>query len=357
MENASNIGNLFAFSHDPVVFIEDDCISYMNPPAMAVFGRDKLYMPETALIPAQLLEVTSEHFVASTMINGIIMTVSRTTFENRRLYSFILPSPKEDESILHSVSASMRELTGGIKTNADLIRGYSQKYDDPALKKFSAVLNHYTAKLKRLINNYALFSAFKQNTQQFKPSMTSLNQMCEELSKEIAAIAIPHNVSITFSAAEQIIASVDQELLMQLLTNLISNSLNHMPNGGEIQLKMSATKKYIVFIVEDNGTGISDDVMVHVFKAYNIPIDFSSANFNTGLGLSVADAIAKLHGGTLIIESKMNEGTKAIVQIPRVTDHKLMSPRPQYKIPMRDFIMTDLSTWLTWEDYLRETNL
>lgn len=355
MENTSNIGNLFAFSHDPVVFVEEGCISYMNPPAMAVFGRDKLYQPETALLPAQLLEVASEHFVASATINGTIMTVSRTTFENRRLYSFVLPSPKEDESILHSVSASMRELTGGIKTNADLIRGYSQKYDDPALKKFSAVLNHYTAKLKRLVNNYALFSSFKQKTQQFRPVMTSLNQMCEDLRREISEITLPHNISVTFTAAEEVIASVDNELLMQLLTNLISNSLNHMPNGGEIRLKMSATKKYIVFIVEDNGTGISDEVMANVFKAYNMPVDFSSNNFNTGLGLSVADAVAKAHGGTLIIESKVNEGTRAIVQIPRVTEHKLMSPKAEYKIPMRDLIMTDLSTWLTWEDYIRET--
>lgn len=354
MENTSNIGNLFAFSHDPVVFVEAGVVTYMNPPALNEFGRDKLYMPETALIPAQLLEVTTDQFVASAMICGKVMTVSRSTFEKQRLYSFILPSPKDDESIFHSVSASMRELTGGIKANADLIRGYSQKYDDPSLKKFSAVLNHYTAKLKRLVNNYSLFSGFKQNTQQFNPGMTSLNQFCKELSEEISAITIPHNIQVSFHAEDNIIASVDRELLMQLLTNLISNSLNHMPNGGYIKLRISTANNYIVFIVEDNGTGISDEVLANVFRAYNAPIDFSSANFTTGLGLSVCDAIAKIHGGTLIIESKQNIGTRAIVQIPKIVDHKLMSPKAEYKIPMRDLIMNDLSTWLSWEDYLRE---
>lgn len=354
MENASNLGNLFAFSHDPVIFVEDGIITYMNPPAMNEFGRDKLYMPETVLIPAQMLEVASDKFIASATILGKTMSVSRTSFEKQKLYSFTLPSISDDEHIVHSVSSSMRELTGGIKANADLIRGYSQKYDDPSLHKFTAVLNHYTAKLKRLVNNYTLFSAFKDHTQKFNPTMTSLNQLLDELSQEISYITVPHNISVSFYAVDNIIASVDSELLMQMMTNLVSNSLNHMPNGGEVKIKLSGTKKYILFIVEDDGTGIPDEIMANVFRSYNANVDLNSKTFNTGLGLSVCDFIAKAHGGTMIIESEYNLGTRVIVQIPRVTDHKLMSPKAEYKIPMRDSIMTDLSTWLSWEDYLRE---
>ena len=352
MENVSNIGNLFAFSHDPVVYVEDGIIAYMNPPALDLFGRSKLGLKEQALLPDYILDITSESFVASVKIENQIVTVSRTSFMNQKLYSFILPNPHDDEIIIHSVSACMRELTNGIKTNSDLITALSHSYEDPILIQYSAVLKHYSAKMKRLVNNYTLFSAFRQGTQSFNPVMLSIGNICKTICEEVEAYSLPHNIALSFSCENDIIASVDQELLYQMILNLVSNSLNHMPDGGKVQLTLSSNRNNIVISVEDNGVGMSSEVLCNVFKSYTTPIDLSMGGFNAGLGLVVSDYVAKMHGGTLIIESKEKIGTKVIIQIPRVIDTRLMSPRAEYKVPMREYILTELSTWLTWEDYL-----
>ena len=186
MENASNIGNLFAFSNDPVVVTENGDIKYMNPSALSLFGWDCMYKPIRVLLPEQFMGLDSDSYVASAIIKEQTMTVSCSTIGNCKLYSFVSPNPGEDETLIHSVSSSMRELTSGIKANTDLLNKYSQSISDPTLQKYSAMLNHYTSKLKRLVNNYTLFSNIKEKRQQLTPAMCSMNALLSEISHEIS---------------------------------------------------------------------------------------------------------------------------------------------------------------------------
>lgn len=356
MENMSNIGNLFALSHDPVVCVEDGQITYMNPPAIALFRQDMTGMSEYAILPAHLLDITPDEFVASATIHGNIVTISRTGYLKQRLYSFILPNKKEENDAIQAVSSTMRELTNGIKITADLITSFSVECQDQRLQQYSAILKHFSAKMKRLVNNYALFSAFKQGAQPFNPTMASIGDVCQEICEEVEAFTLPHNITMTYASDKDLFACVDQPLLSQMLLNLICNSLNHMPDGGCIHIESRCINGYIVISVEDNGTGIPTDVLANVFHGYAQQSDLSAGNFNAGLGLSVADAVAKLHGGTLIIQSNEKTGTKVMAQFPRVVDNKFMSSKVEYRVPMHEFIMTDLSTWLTWEDYISFEN-
>ena len=352
MENASNIGNLFAFSNDPVMVTENDIIGYMNPSALALFGWDAMYQPIHKILPEQFIDMDSDSYVVSAVIKEQNMTISCSTIGSCRLYSFVAPNPREDETIIHSVSSAMRELTSGIKTNTDLLKTYSLNHSDPVLQKYSAVLNHYTSKLKRLVNNYTLFSNIKENKQKINTVMCSMNEILSDICREVSDFTNPHNIQLCFEKGEDVITAVDRELLIQLLMNLISNSLNHMSEGGVIKIKVKSKNNYVIVTVEDNGSGIPDSVLKDIFKVYAMPMDLGSGTFGTGLGMSVADSIAKLHGGTMMIESRDGLGTRITIKLPRVIETKLSSPKPKYEVPVKAFILTDLSTWLSWEDYL-----
>ncbi|MBQ5762068.1 MAG: PAS domain-containing sensor histidine kinase [Clostridia bacterium] len=352
MESMSNIGNLFALSHDPIVCAEDGIITYINLSASKLFGRDLLGSPEYSILPPGVLEIDSSSFVASAKIKDIIVTVTRATYGNLHLYSFILPNENENKTAINAVSASLRDLTNGIKITSDLVNSISEQYGDFRLQQYTAILNQYSSKMKRLVNNYALFSAFKQNAQPFNPIMVSVTKLCHDICKEIEAYSLPRNINFTYTTEDEIIASVDAELLSQMLLNIISNSLTHMPDGGTVHLECTSNINFIKITVTDNGTGISPEILTNVFKSYTIQESTTPEKFTAGLGLSVADGVAKIHGGTLIIDSKVGIGTKVVAHIPKVIESKFMSPKAEYRIPMREIIMTDLSTWLTWEDYL-----
>ncbi len=353
-ENMSNIGNLFALSNDPVVCVENGMISYMNPPANRLFGRELLGCPENALLPEALLSIVSDSFVASSCIKGKNYTVSCSTFQGTRLYSFMLPASAENQTAVMSVSSTMRELTNSIKATSDLITTFSLKYEDPSLSQYAAILRHSSAKMKRLVNNYSLYSAFQQGVYPFNPYMVSINKICREISLELTPYIVSKNITFRYIDQTEVTASVDEALLSQMILNLLCNSLNHMNDGGTLHLELSATNSNIIITVTDNGCGIPEQVVINVFHTYSNTVDLTSGVFTAGLGLSVADAVAKLHGGMLIIESRENEGTRVMVQFPRVVDSNFRSPKPGYQMPMHENIMTELSTWLSWTDYLSE---
>ena len=100
MENASNIGNLFAFSNDPVMVTENDIIGYMNPSALALFGWDAMYQPIHKILPEQFIDMDSDSYVVSAVIKEQNMTSSCSTIGSCRLYSFVAPNPREDETII-----------------------------------------------------------------------------------------------------------------------------------------------------------------------------------------------------------------------------------------------------------------
>ncbi len=352
MENVSNIGNLFALSHDCVIYVENGIIAYMNPPALAMFGRDKQGMPERAILPEHLLEIAEDDFVASAKIDNRIMTVCRSNYSGNRLYSFYLPVPEEEQMAIHAVSATMRELANSIKTTSDLIAEFSTQYSDSFLERYTAVLKHNSAKMKRLVNNYALFCSFHLGDQAFHPDMESVSDICREIIKEAEEYTSHHKITISYRQNEEIISSVDKDLLQQMLLNLICNSLNNLKDEGSICLELKLLRSQIIMSISDNGSGMPTDVLVNAFKGYKNQLNLQNGNFTAGLGLSVADAIAKLHGGSLLIESKADQGTRVTVQFPRIVENRLKAKKVKYEVPLKEFIMTDLSTWLTWEDFL-----
>lgn len=350
-ESMSNIGNLFALSKDPVVCVDNGKITYMNPPAIHIFGVNMMDKPENVLLPAHLLSIDSDSFVASAIIRGQNMTVSRSSYRKKRLYSFALASDAHDPSALESVSASLRELTNSIKATSDLISVLSADYGDPTLDRYTAVLRHMSAKMKRLVNNYGMYSAFHQKTQIYNPSMASLGMICRRLCDEIRPIAKREHIYLEYVENSDLICQLDHNLMTQLILNLLCNSLNHMPKGGLLRVEVSASESYMILSVEDNGTGIPPEVLVNVFNAYSSPAALTGEQYSAGLGLTVADIIAKLHAGSIIIESRPGRGTRVVVQIPIIIDGQFMSPEHEYTMDTNDHILTGLSTWLSWEDY------
>lgn len=333
MENMLNIGNLFALSRDPVVGAENGSIAYMNPAATALLGSGYLGLPEQSLFPPHLLDVVSDNFVVSIKIKDQTATVSRTSLFNLNLYCFILAEPPEDENNKQAITSSLRELSNGIKLTSDLITGFSMEYEDTRLSRYSATLSHYSAKMNRLVKNYALYSAFKENAQPFNPVMESIRSICQNICTEIERFSLPRNVSIEYRDQGDILACVDTSLLSQMLLNVVSNSLNHMPDGGTILVESKGTRQHITISVEDTGTGIPPNLLVDIFNSFNRDNILAADGVNAGLGLAVADAVAKIHGGTLIIESKVGQGTKVTMHIPRVTDHRLNSPKISFPPP------------------------
>jgi signal transduction histidine kinase len=123
---------------------------------------------------------------------------------------------------------------------------------------------------------------------------------------------VPDNVNLSCQVeggAEKVIT--DGDLLKRVLSNLVSNAFQAMPNGGELAIHARREGDDIVVSVEDTGVGIPEEVKPKLFS----PL-FTTKSRGQGFGLPVVKRITEALGGTVAFESEVGKGTKFIVRLP-----------------------------------------
>jgi len=110
---------------------------------------------------------------------------------------------------------------------------------------------------------------------------------------------------------------VDERALKQILINLISNAVKFSRDGTDVRIEVRETDKSIRFAVIDKGIGIAEENIPKALAPFTqIDGTLSRAHEGTGLGLPLAKHLAELHGGTLVLESKLGTGTSVFVDLP-----------------------------------------
>lgn len=127
---------------------------------------------------------------------------------------------------------------------------------------------------------------------------------------EPAAEESGHSLRVEIAHPAEVLG--DRAMLGQVIANLIENALNHTPSGSEVALTVDGSR----LIVADNGAGIPAEERGNVLRRL-YRLDRSRNTPGHGLGLSLVDAIVKLHGGTLELQDN-TPGLQVVVQLPRI---------------------------------------
>lgn len=106
----------------------------------------------------------------------------------------------------------------------------------------------------------------------------------------------------------------DPAQMNQILVNLVVNAIQVMPNGGDLTVRTASTgSRNVVLVVEDTGTGMSEEVRRQIFIPFFTTKDLHQG---TGLGLSVVHGIVTSHGGTVEVESEVGRGSRFEIVLP-----------------------------------------
>ncbi|MFC2087901.1 sensor histidine kinase, partial [Bacteroidota bacterium] len=100
----------------------------------------------------------------------------------------------------------------------------------------------------------------------------------------------------------------------QVIVNLCVNAIQVMPSGGKLILNTFSNKENIILVVQDTGTGISEENLSKIFNPFFTTKD---SNMNTGLGLSVVHGIISSHNGLIKVESNLGVGTRFEITFPK----------------------------------------
>lgn len=107
--------------------------------------------------------------------------------------------------------------------------------------------------------------------------------------------------------------TADRSQLLQVLTNLVVNSVQAMPDGGRLTIRTSHRDSQVLLVIEDTGCGMDEQTLKDIFHPFFTTKDIDQG---TGLGLSVFHGIVVSHDGRIDVTSQPGEGTRFCIQLP-----------------------------------------
>ncbi|MDH3391296.1 MAG: ATP-binding protein, partial [Desulfobulbaceae bacterium] len=168
-------------------------------------------------------------------------------------------------------------------------------------KEFVSVITSEVSRINNLTTTLLSFS----KTASPNPEPTDLNRVVRDsltlLSKESPDLQVTVTEEL---AADLPLVNCDYNQIKQVIINLLINAHDAVSENGEIKVKTWQKKNRTYLAVEDNGSGISAEIIHNIFNPF-----FTTKTRGTGLGLAISKKIAKEHGGDLTVESTPGEGS------------------------------------------------
>ena len=115
---------------------------------------------------------------------------------------------------------------------------------------------------------------------------------------------------------ETLMVMADRRALKQITLNLLANAVKFTPAPGSVTLTAEAVGPYLEIVVSDTGVGIAAEDMARLGRPFEQAGDAGQKKMGTGLGLALVRSLTELHGGRLMVDSTLGEGSAFTVRMP-----------------------------------------
>jgi two-component system, OmpR family, phosphate regulon sensor histidine kinase PhoR len=210
------------------------------------------------------------------------------------------------------------------KTPLTAIQGFAETLlsgalDDPANnRRFLEIIRDHATRLARLTDDLLKLARIEAGKLEYQFSPVSLLELIEGCAETALLkatrkqIALETDVPLDFPPVRG-----DATLLREVLQNLLDNAIQYTPEGGRIQVAVSARPREALVCVTDTGIGIPLADQERIFERfYRVDAARSREAGGTGLGLSIAKHIVEVHGGRLRVDSEVGAGSKFSFSVP-----------------------------------------
>ncbi|TKB67623.1 MAG: PAS domain S-box protein [Nitrospira sp.] len=181
---------------------------------------------------------------------------------------------------------------------------------DEGMKKGLTTIITQVERITKVMNQLLAFA--RRRTPERRP--VDLGEIVEDSLEMFQERIALHRITVE-KAIEAGLPPVhaDRDQLIQVLINLVVNSVHAMPEGGRLKLSLACEGNHVCLGVSDTGHGISEAIRSKIFDPFFTTKDFGKG---TGLGLTVVKGIIEEHGGTITVESVIDKGTTFWIRLP-----------------------------------------
>jgi len=208
----------------------------------------------------------------------------------------------------HELRTPLTSVLANLELLADSLDGEQQEAAHSALRS--------SRRMRRLVADLLLL-ARHDAARKAPHTPTDVGQVLVEAAAEVGAIAAEHELSID---ARRAMVDGARDELHRLALNLMENAIRHTPAGTHVHASVQRVNGSVHLTVEDDGPGIPADLRERVFERFVRGV--GDRGGSSGLGLSIVDAVAGSHGGSVTIQSPTTNGSGR----PRGTRFEVVLP-------------------------------
>ncbi len=322
-------------------------ITYANPMAISMLSLPNAYVGKALIeinrIPElhtlmQTAEQTETVAFAEIRLGNLTEPEAEVTVvpvSTGEEYVIVIHDVTKERQLERIRADFVANVSHELRTPLTTIQGYAETLlneDSPRSKtseQFIVKILNHSSRLSRLVSELLELSRLESGDVELKRIPCHLNTFHEPILEVFEPILEESELVLKWEMSENLPeVSVDQQLFMQVLVNLIDNAIKYTPDGGTITVSAeistseafegaNITSEEISMHVEDTGIGIPLESQPRVFERfYRVDKGRAREMGGTGLGLAIAKHIVLRHNGRIWLESTLGEGSVFHVAIP-----------------------------------------
>lgn len=219
-------------------------------------------------------------------------------------------------TLLAGVAHELNNPLSNISTSAQILAEEENSHDEEFHKTLVSQIEEQTDKARDIVKTLLEFSRTKEFKKEELNLMVLVNSALRLLRTEISG-----QMEIIQDIPDGLVVDIDKQRMQQVFLNLIKNGIDACEGKGKIWITakeyFSNERKEIEILVSDNGPGIPQDSLQKIFDPFYTSKDVGKGS---GLGLFIVHDIIESHGGTITVDSRINEGTTFIIWLPGGAD-------------------------------------
>lgn len=301
---------LLSLSGEPALLVKGGKILYANEAACALLGRGCTEKSLRELFGDEIAGMQAPSFVGEAEVCARRVLLRVSAFQGMRAV-FLSPcggiSERTGDAFLYALRSELMALRAG----AALLKTRIDPADKEALSAFCCAGKSFY-RINRTLRNLTTIRSAEQGDTLFLPQPLELGALLRDLVETVRLYV--DTAELCFDAPGEFWVSGDAELLELMALNLISNCLRHA-SPTAIRLRLHSAGEQVILSVNDDGCGIPAAELHTALERCRYACELREVDRGPGLGLSAVRCIARLHGGTLLLESREGVGTAVRISL------------------------------------------
>jgi hypothetical protein len=226
--------------------------------------------------------------------------------ENIILFEQLLQSHRF--ATLGKMSAAVaHEIRNPISGLYSFIQMILNKKDENTVNKFFDIASDEFKRIERLTTNLLSLG----HATKLKKENANINELIKQVNEILSVNLKKARINLIEKYEKLPVIKIDKEMIKQVLLNLVLNSIQAMPGGGNIEIGTKVEDENILIYIKDEGIGIIDEIKDRVFEPF-----FTTKADGSGIGLTLAKNIIDAHAGNISFESVKNKGSIFYIRLP-----------------------------------------